>query len=143
MFVEQISIFLENKSGRIAEVTSILANAGINIRALSLADTSDFGVLRIIVNDNEKAKVVLKKNDFTVGMTEVVAVEVEDKPGGLHEILNMLYNEGINIEYMYAFIKQSGDNALMIFRFEDPEKASKMLTEKNFTVIERNKIYTM
>ncbi|KKL06174.1 hypothetical protein LCGC14_2598680, partial [marine sediment metagenome] len=83
MKVEQISVFLENKSGRLADVTSVLAEAGINLRALSLADTADFGILRLIVNDTERAKQVLKDNGFTVGLTEVVAVEVEDKPGGM------------------------------------------------------------
>ena len=83
MKVEQISVFLENKSGRLAEVTGILASSGINIRALSLADTADFGILRLIVNDREKTKAVLKENGFTVGKTEVVAIEVPDRPGGL------------------------------------------------------------
>ena len=90
MQVEQISVFLENKSGRLSEVTGILAETRINIRALALADTSDFGVLRLIVDDNEKAVSALKKNGITVGKTDVVAVEVADRPGGLHEILEML-----------------------------------------------------
>ena len=89
MRAEQISVFLENKAGRLAEVTSILAEADVNIRALALADTSDFGVLRLIVNDNEKAEAALKNRGFTVGKTDVVAVEVEDRPGGLHRILDM------------------------------------------------------
>ena len=92
MKVEQISIFLENKAGRLAEVTGILGKAEINIRALSLADTSDFGILRLIVNDHEKAKKVLKDHGFTVGRTEVVAVEVEDRPGGLNNILQILFD---------------------------------------------------
>jgi hypothetical protein len=106
MKVEQISIFLENKAGRLAEVTRILGEGGINIRALSLADTSDFGILRLIVNDHEKAKKILKEHGFTVGRTEVVAVEVEDRPGGLSSILQILYEAGINVEYMYAFVQQ-------------------------------------
>src|SRR5512139_4240039 len=101
MKVEQISIFLENKSGRLAEVTNILSRAGVNIRALSLADTADFGILRLIVNQTEKAKQVLKDNGFTVGKTEVIALEVPDKPGGLAHILSVMTEEGVNVEYMY------------------------------------------
>lgn len=107
MKVEQISIFLENKSGRLADVAGVLAESGINIRALSLADTTDFGILRLIVNDTEKAKQVLKSNGFTVGKTEVIAVEVADRPGGLAEILTIVKDEGINVEYMYAFVQKA------------------------------------
>ena len=114
MKVEQISIFLENKSGRLAEVATVLAGAAINIRALSLADTTDFGILRLIVNDTEKAKQVLKENGFTVGKTEVIAVEVPDRPGGLANILNAMKDKVINVEYMYAFVQKSGGNAIII-----------------------------
>ena len=143
MKVEQISIFLENKAGRLAEVTGILGEANINIRALSLADTSDFGILRLIVNDHEKAKQVLKEHGFTVGRTEVVAVEVEDRPGGLNRILRILFEAGINVEYMYAFVQQSGQNAVLIFRFDDIDKAVDVLTRKGVTVINGQKLYAM
>ncbi|MBW2643306.1 MAG: ACT domain-containing protein [Deltaproteobacteria bacterium] len=116
MRAEQISVFLENKAGRLAEVAAILAEADVNIRALALADTSDFGVLRLIVNDNQKAIHALKNRGFTVSKTDVVAVEVEDKPGGLNRILDILNRAGINVEYMYAFVQHSGENAVMIFR---------------------------
>ncbi|QTA80444.1 Amino acid-binding ACT domain-containing protein [Desulfonema limicola] len=143
MRVEQISIFLENKSGRLAKVTEILADAQVNIRALSLADTSDFGVLRLIVDNTEKAKTTLKENGFTVGKTNVVAVEVPDKPGGLHNILILLHNSGVNVEYMYAFVQQSGDNAVMIFRFDNTDEAIKLLEKNGFTIINGSKIYTL
>ncbi|MBN1930096.1 MAG: ACT domain-containing protein [Desulfobacterales bacterium] len=143
MKVEQISVFLENKAGRLAEVSSILAEAGVNIRALSLADTSDFGVLRLIVNDNKKAEESLKSHGFTVGKTDVVAVEVEDKPGGLHKILDLLYKKGINVEYMYAFVQPSGNNAVMIFRFDHLDEAVKILEENGVTVINGSKVYTL
>src|SRR5512137_485726 len=130
MKVDQISIFLENKSGRLAEVTRVLGNAGINVRALSLADTSDFGILRLIVNDSARAVDVLKQNQFTVSMTQVVAVEVSDRPGGLAHILDILQKENINVEYMYAFVERSSDNAVIIFRFDDIDKAIKILTGK-------------
>lgn len=143
MRVEQISVFLENKAGRLAEVTRVLAEAGINIRALSLADTSDFGILRLIVNDTEKAKKVLKDNGFTVGKTTVVAVEVEDRPGGLYKILEILRRANINVEYMYAFVQQSGDNAVLIFRFDNTDEAIKILLENNVKVIEGERLYSM
>jgi hypothetical protein len=143
MKVEQISIFLENKAGRLAEVTGILGEANINIRALSLADTSDFGILRLIVNDHEKAKQILKEHGFTVGKTEVVAVEVEDRPGGLNRILRILFEAGINVEYMYAFVQQSGQNAVLIFRFDDIDNAVDVLTRDGVTVINGQKLYAM
>jgi hypothetical protein len=143
MQVEQISVFLENRAGRLAEVSAILAEAGVNIRALSLADTSDFGVLRLIVNNNEKAIETLKKAGFTVGKTNVVAVEVEDQPGGLHKILDVLFKSGTNVEYMYAFVQQSGNNAVMIFRFDQTEKAMNVLAENNIKTIDGKTLYTM
>jgi len=143
MKVDQISIFLENKSGRLAEVTRVLGAAGINIRALSLADTSDFGILRLIVNDSAKATDVLKANQFTVSMTQVVAVEVNDRPGGLAHILDLLLKEGTNVEYMYAFVERSSDNAVIIFRFDEIDKAIKTLTSKGITVLEGKKVYCL
>jgi len=143
MRVEQISVFLENKARRLAEVTRILSEAGVNIRALPLADTSDFGILRLIVNNNDKAKEVLSKHGFTVGRTDVVAVEVEDRPGGLHKILDVLFRANINVEYMYAFVQQSGNNAVIIFRFDNLEEAVKVLTANGVTVINGSKVYTM
>jgi hypothetical protein len=139
----QISVFLENKEGRLAEVTGILAEADVNIRALALADTSDFGVLRLIVNDNQKAVTALKNRGFTIGETDVVAVEVEDKPGGLHQILDILHKSGVNVEYMYAFVQQSGSNAVMIFRFDNIDEAVNILQENNLTVINGSKVYTL
>ncbi|MBW2567766.1 MAG: ACT domain-containing protein [Deltaproteobacteria bacterium] len=143
MQVEQISIFLENKTGRLAEVTSILAEAGINIRGLSLADTSDFGVLRLIVDNNSKAEEVLKNKGFTVSKTRVVAVEVQDEPGGLNKILSLLDKSGINVEYMYAFVRQSGNNAVIIFRFDHTDEAVKLLKDCGITVIDGSKVYAM
>lgn len=141
MKVEQISIFLENRAGRLSEVTKTLADAGINIRALSLADTSDFGILRLIVSDNETAKNVLKKYGFTVGRTTVVPVEVEDKPGGLNNILEILSSNGINVEYMYAFVQQSGKNAVLIFRFDRTDQAIEVLQENKVKVLKGEELY--
>ena len=143
MKVEQISIFLENKSGRLAEVAAVLAGAGINIRALSLADTTDFGILRLIVNDNEKAKKVLKENGFTVGKTEVLAVEVADRPGGLAGILKVMKDNGINVEYMYAFVQKSGGDAIIIFRFDELEKAIAALQKAGMKMLSGEEIYSI
>jgi hypothetical protein len=143
MHVEQISIFIENKSGRLAEVARLLGEAGVNIRALSLADTSDFGILRLIVNDREKAKQVLKENGFTVSKTEVVAIEVPDRPGGLSEILQTLDRESLNVEYMYAFVERCGENAVIIFRFDETEKAIEVLLDKGFNVLDGERLYRM
>lgn len=143
MRVEQISIFLENRAGRLAEITRILGEAGLNIRALSLADTSDFGILRLILNDNDKAKATLKEHGFTVGKTDVVAVEVEDRPGGLGHILEILGKGNINVEYMYAFVQHSGENAVLIFRFDDIDAAIKLLTDNNIKVLEGETVYTL
>lgn len=143
MKAEQISVFIENKSGRLAEVTRILGDAEINIRALSLADTSDFGILRLIVNDREKAKAVLKEKGFTVTKTEVVAVEVPDRPGGLYQILRKLDSETINVEYMYAFVERCGENAVIIFRFDETDKAIKILMDSGFNVLEGELLYGM
>lgn len=143
MKVEQISIFIENKSGRLAEITRILGEAGINIRALSLADTSDFGILRLIVNDCAKANTVLKEAGFTVSKTEVVAVEVPDRPGGLSAILQMLDREAINVEYMYAFVERCGGDAVIIFRFDETDKAIAALKAKNFNMLEGSRLYNM
>ncbi|NTW37525.1 MAG: ACT domain-containing protein [Syntrophobacteraceae bacterium] len=143
MRVEQLSVFLENKAGRLAEVARILSDTGINIRALSLADTSDFGILRLIVNDNARAKEALKQQGFTVGKTDVVAVEVEDRPGGLHKILDILHRANVNVEYMYAFVQQSGNNAVIIFRFDNLDEAVKVLQANGVTVIEGDRLYAM
>ncbi|MBW2653484.1 MAG: ACT domain-containing protein [Deltaproteobacteria bacterium] len=140
MFVEQISIFVENKEGRLAEVTAILRDANVNIRALSLADTTDFGVLRLIVNDNEAAEKALKKEGFTVGRTQVLAVEVKDEPGGLNNILDPLCENEVNVEYMYAFANPQCKNAIMIFRLDDHDKALELFVQKNIKVISGQEI---
>ena len=143
MKAEQISIFLENKEGRLAEVTAILRDADVNIRALSLADTTDFGILRLIVNDNQKAEEALKREGFTVGKTNVIAVEVNDEPGGLNRVLDPLTSAGINVEYMYAFANPHGKNAIMIFRFDNLDKAIGILQENGIKVINGPDVYNI
>ncbi|MGD0112273.1 MAG: ACT domain-containing protein [Armatimonadota bacterium] len=123
MITVQISVFLENKSGRLAEVTRTLAAAGVNIRALSLAETIDYGVLRLIVDRPTEAKQALTTVGFTVSETEVIAVEMPDRPGGLAEVVDMLTKRGLNIEYLYAFVGQRGENAVVIIRIDTVAEA--------------------
>ena len=143
MKVQQVSIFVENKSGRLAEVTDILGKNGINIRALSLADTADFGILRLIVNDMEKTVNLLKENGFTVNKNEVVAVVVPDRPGGLAFILSTLQGKGINVEYMYAFVQRNEGNAVLIFRFDEIDKAVKTLQEAGVRILSGEEVQAL
>lgn len=129
MSVKQISIFLENTKGRLAEVTRLLAARGVNIRALSLADTADFGVLRIIVNDPDACLAALKASGMIAQVTEVLAVEMADKPGGLSRVLAALDAAGLNVEYMYAYVEKTGDNAIVICKIDDKERAARVLAE--------------
>jgi len=133
--VDQISIFLENKSGRLAEVTDILAKNGVNIRAMSLADSADFGIFRVIVNNPEKTLAVLKENGFTAARNDVVAVVLPDQAGGLASILALLQSRKINVEYMYAFVQKSEGNAVLIFRFDDIEQAIDTLSKAGVMIM--------
>jgi hypothetical protein len=141
--IEQISIFIENRSGRLAQITSFLGDAGINIRAMSLADTSDFGILRLIVNDVEKAVDVLKQKGFTVRLSHVVAVEIKDRPGELGGFLTALEKAGLNVEYMYAFVQKSGEHAVVIFRFEDLDRAVEAIQAVGSVVLSREKVLSL
>lgn len=143
MKVNQISVFLENKSGRLAEVTKTLGNNGINIRALAIADTTDFGILRLIVSDPEKACRILKEEGFTVSETEILAVQVPDKPGGLAGILGVLNNSKINIEYMYAFVGKSGADAVVVFRVEDIDRAIGLLQDSGISLLSGAQVYSL
>ena len=139
MTLEQISVFLENKAGRMAEVTGTLTEAQVNIMALSLADTSEFGILRLIVDKNEDAKEALKKRGFTVTRTNVVAVGIRHTPGGLHHILKILGEQNINVEYMYGFPYQKED-AVMVFRLDRAEDAVEVLKEHNIRIFDGSEI---
>lgn len=125
MIIKQLSIFLENKSGRLNEVTNILGNAGINMTAFSIADTSDFGILRVIVSDPEKALSILKENHFSVSLTDVICLSCPNQPGALSKALNILNEEGIPIEYMYAF--SLGETANIVIRPTNVRKCIEVL----------------
>jgi hypothetical protein len=141
MKVKQISVFLENKSGRLAQVTEVLGKNKINIRALSIADTTDFGILRLIVNEPDQAHRVLKEAGFTVSFTDVIAVEVADQPGGLAKVLKLLERAGINIEYLYAFVQKTASAALVVFRVEQLEEAVKVLLASGIRVMSGDEVY--
>ena len=116
-------------------MVGLVAREKINIRALALADTADFGILRLIVNDTEKCFAALKQAGFVAQKTDVVAVEVEDRPGGLQRVLSVFDRNGLNIEYMYAFVERKADNAIVIFRLDEPEKAAKALAAEGMSVL--------
>ncbi|MCD6408541.1 ACT domain-containing protein [bacterium] len=143
MAVTQLSIFIENKPGRLEEVVSILGKNGINIRALSLADTKDYGVLRIIVDKKDDAVKVLKENGISVIKTSVIAAEVEDTPGGLAGILDFFAEKGINVEYMYAFVEKTGNKAIVVFRVENIKEGENLLKEKGIKVFTDEEIKSL
>jgi len=143
MKVKQIAIFLENKSGRLADISHTLAENAINIRALSLADTADFGILRLVVNDTTKAQQVLKENGFTVGITEILAVEVPDKPGALDCILQVVRDAGLNVEYMYAFTKKSGESGMLLFRFDNQDAAVTVFQKAGFRLLSDDEVHAL
>jgi CRISPR-associated endonuclease Cas3-HD len=137
------SIFIENDSVIKETLVRLLGKSEINIRALSLADTSDFGILRLILDEPTKGYDILKQYDFTVGKTDVKAVEVPDKPGGLASVLKVLRDNFINIEYMYAFVERSGECAVMIFRFDETENAIEALRSNDITIVPADKLYNL
>ncbi len=134
MAIEQISVFIENETGGLADVVNVLARSAIDIRAMSIADQTDFGIVRLIVNDTDRAAFALKDAGFAVRRTPVVAVLVPDRPGGLAMTLDAL--RGIAVEYMYAFVRKSGEQAVVLFRFDDVERAVARLREAGATLLD-------
>ncbi len=141
MKIRQVSVFIENKSGRLSDVVGFLGKNNINIRALSLADTSDFGILRLIVNEPDKAYKLLREQDFTVGATDVIAVAVPDKPGGLASVLTLLKKHNVSVEYMYAYVEEPKESAVMIFRFEDTDETLEILKKEGVKILSGDVIY--
>ena len=143
MFINQISVFIENRPGRLSAITKVLGDNNIDIRALSLADTATFGVLRLIVDSPEKAESVLRENGFTVSITRVIAVEVKDAPGGLHSTLERLRAADISVEYAYAFITRKEEGAFVILRVEDNDAAVEHLKESGVRMLSAEEIYSL
>ena len=140
MTVKQISIFVENKEGRIKKAIDTLAKENINIRALSIADTTKYGILRLIVSDNDKAIEALEKDGFIVKENDVIILAVPDEPNGLNSTLAVFDEKGINLEYLYAFVSSKTDEAIVVMRLENMEKAIEALTESNVKILEKDDI---
>jgi hypothetical protein len=136
MLVNQIAVFLENKQGRISDFCSVLGKTGINLITMSIADTNDFGILRAITSDNEKAEKALKEAGFTVTRVDLLGIEVEDKPGALYDVLSKIDDKNINIEYLYSYATKEG-TALIIFKVSDPAQACEILKSNGLKIIDR------
>jgi len=141
MKLPQLSVFLENRPGSLMQPLKVLAAANINLVSISLADTEQFGILRLVLKDWEFAKSVLEKDGWVVNVSDVVAVDVDDQPGGLVKMLSILAEAGINIEYMYAFALRRNVKAVLLFRFEDPDAAIEVLDKAGIGVIQEEELY--
>lgn len=137
MNVNQLSVFIENKPGHLQNVLKILGEKNINIITLTIAETSDFGILRMIVKNADEGMRALKENHFTCSITDVLAIEIDDKPGSLFKAIDTFARRKLNIEYMYAFTEKRGDKAVMIFRFDDIETAKKALQEEGYNIVRK------
>ena len=135
MKIKQLTLFLENKPGALGRPIRLLAKAKFNIVTLSIAEANQFGILRLILRDWEKAKKLLEKTGFVVKVTDMVAVEVADQPGGLAKILDVVEKAGLNVEFMYAFPNKRGDRAILVFRFDDPDNAIRILQKSKMDVV--------
>ncbi len=140
MGIRQLSIFIENKKGRLAKIAKIISSAGIDIRAISVADTSGFGILRIIVDDPDRAKNVLQKSNIIVSVTDVIAVEIKDKPGEFYRVMSILSDNDIGVEYMYAFISREKNKAFIILKIENEDKAVEVLKDNDVCLLNKNQI---
>jgi len=143
MKLKQISIFLENRKGRLWKALNILSCTKINIRALSIADTSEFGILRMIITEPEKAKEILEEANFVVKINNVIAVSISDEPGGLESVLKALNKMNINVEYIYAFVEKKGENAIVVIRTEDIDAGIAALEKGGITVLSPEEVYSL
>jgi hypothetical protein len=140
MKITQISVFLENRKGRLYDVCSLLGANNVNIRALTIAETESFGVLRMVVDKCDAAVRLLRDHGFVANFTDVVAVEVPDNPGGLAAVLKIFADKDVNVEYMYGFVEKHSDKALLVFRFEDTDVAQQVLAKHSISIVTRNEI---
>ena len=138
MKIIQISVFLENRKGRLYEVCRLLGDHRISIRALHIAEATDVGVRRMVVDQPDAAQKLLREHNFVANRTDVIAVEVSDQPGGLADVLQILTKEDLNVEYMYAFVEKRSDRALVVFRFDDTEKALRLLAAHHINVVRQS-----
>ncbi len=142
MFVKQISVFIENRQGMLAEFTKTLGEAGLDLIALSIADTTNFGILRAILADTERAFTVIREAGYAASLTDVLAVAVPDKPGGLSEVLIALQDAQVSVEYLYSFVRNVQENAVIIFRVNEPEKAVDVLNAKGVRLLTQDEVAT-
>lgn len=143
MNIKQLSIFVENKQGRLAEITEIISKAGANIRALSIADTTDFGILRIIVDKPDEAAALLKESGITVSVTNVIAIGIDDVPGAFSRPMRILSDAGIDVEYMYAFITRKSEKAYVILRVADNDAATKVLIDNGIELLDEGSFHEL
>ncbi len=143
MLIKQISVFVENRKGRLYSLAKTLSDQSIDLKALSISDTAEFGILRCIVNDPQKALQIVKEAGFTASMTEVLGIEVDDQPGGLTSVLKILQDNEIGIEYLYSFVGTSSDNAIIIFHVNETEKAFEKLKDSGLKMLTEDMIYNI
>lgn len=143
MLINQLSIFAENKPGRLSAIMDVISENNIDISALSIADTSEYGIVRMIVNNPELAVTALKKSGVVVKISQVIAAEIDDTPGGLAKVLRVMTKEGIAIEYMYAFVGKKHSKALMVFKVSEPERALELLKKTDVNVVDANDVYKL
>ncbi len=143
MYVKQVSVFLENKKGSLTDLTGILSNSGIDLIALSIADTEQYGILRCIMTDMDKGVQALKDAGYVVRLTDVLAVCVPDRPGGLNEVLELLTANDISVEYVYSFVRSTGSHALVIFHLSDLQKGQKVLTDRGVKLLDNDEVRSL
>ena len=143
MFVKQISVFLENTKGSLARLTRLLSKGGIDLIALSIADTENYGIMRCIVSDTEKGIKIMREAGYVARLTDVLAVSVPDQPGGLAGVLTLLNAADVSVEYLYSFVRNSGTNALVIFRLNDNERGMRVLEEGDITLLSQEEVRSL
>ena len=143
MKIKQLSIFLQNKMGSLAKPLEVLTGADVNIRAMCMADTSEFGILRLVVDDPEKGKEALEQNNFLVKMTEIIGVEMNDAPGGLTSVLKIIRDNNIDLEYLYAFTHDKADKAILLLHSSDIDKLIEVLENNNITIVKSEEVYNL
>jgi len=143
MKIKQLSIFLQNKMGSLAKPLEVLTVADVNIRAMCMADTSEFGILRLVVDNPEKGKEALEQNNFLVKMTEIIGVEMNDAPGGLTSVLKIIRDNNIDLEYLYAFTHDKADKAILLLHADDIEKLIEVLQNSNITIVPSEEVYNL
>lgn len=140
MYVKQISVFMENRPGRLAEITKVLSDNGIDIRAINIADTTDFGILRMIVNDEVKAERVLRENQMTANTSDVIAISISDSVGAFSKVIQLLKDRDVSIEYIYSFIGEKSTKAVIVLKTSDLETSSEVLSQNGVTVLSKEDV---